>query len=266
LQQIWSGRSSLTPLRPLPQLWERGQGVRVHAPLFDHDRILAFASGKPSESFGDRYRVFDQQRFIARLPAPPYNFLHRIVSVRNCEPWRLAAGGEVTAEYDMDPSDWYFAANRQPAMPFAVLLEVALQPCGWFAAYLGAALTSPEDLCFRNLGGTGTQWEIVRPDDGTLTTDLKLKTVSHSAGMIILSYEIRVHRGGRSVYTGSTYFGFFQRTALAQQVGIREAKPCVISAEQLARGRRFGIPHDHPFPDDRWRMLDRIERSEEHTS
>src|SRR5262249_54332722 len=108
-------------------------------------------------------------------------------------------------------------------------------------------------------GGTGTQWEIVRPDDGTLTTDLKLKTVSHSAGMIILSYEIRVHRGGRSVYTGSTYFGFFQRTALAQQVGIPEAKPCVISAEKLARGRRFGIPHDHPFPDARWRMLDRIE-------
>ena len=48
---------------------------------------------------------------------------------------------------------WYFAADRQPAMPFAVLLEVALQPCGWLAAYMGSALTSPDDLHFRNLGG-----------------------------------------------------------------------------------------------------------------
>ncbi len=36
---------------------------------------------------------------------------------------------------------WYFAANRQATMPFAVLLEIALQPCGWLAAYLGSALT-----------------------------------------------------------------------------------------------------------------------------
>ena len=38
-------------------------------------------------------------------------------------------------------------------MPFSVLLEIALQPCGWLAAYCGSALTSPEDLKFRNLGG-----------------------------------------------------------------------------------------------------------------
>src|SRR5262249_18482906 len=159
--------------------------------------------------------------------------LHRIISVRNCEQWRLAAGGEVTAEYDVAPADWYFEAARQPAMPFAVLLEVALQPCGWFAAYLGAALASPEDLCFRNLGGTATQWEVVRPDAGTLATNLKLTNVSHSAGMIILNYEFRVHCAGRNVYTGNTNFGFFQRSALAQQVGIREAKPFAIPPEQL---------------------------------
>ena len=29
-------------------------------------------------------------------------------------------------------------------MPFAVLLEVALQPCGWLAAYMGSALTSDD--------------------------------------------------------------------------------------------------------------------------
>ena len=42
-------------------------------------------------------------------------------------------------------------------MPLAVLLEVALQACGWLAAYMGSALTSDDDLKFRNLGGTARQ-------------------------------------------------------------------------------------------------------------
>ena len=50
----------------------------------------------------------------------------------------------VEAEYDVPPDAWYFAADRQARMPFAVLLEVALQPCGWLAAYVGSALTSDE--------------------------------------------------------------------------------------------------------------------------
>ena len=97
----------------------------------------------------------------------------------------MVAGGEVETQYDVPPEAWYFAANRCPQMPFSVLLEVALQPCGWLAAYLGSALTSAEDLSFRNLGGKATQFEPVGPDSGTLTTQVKITQVSHSAGMII---------------------------------------------------------------------------------
>ena len=53
------------------------------------------------------------------------------------------AGGVIEAEYDVPPDAWYFAADRQDAMPFVMLLETALQPCGWMAAYLGAALDQP---------------------------------------------------------------------------------------------------------------------------
>ena len=38
----------------------------------------------------------------------------------------------------------------------------------------GAALTSPEDLLFRNLGGNAIQHAAIRPDAGTLTTSIKL--------------------------------------------------------------------------------------------
>src|SRR5262249_6359793 len=152
------------------------------------DRILAFAVGKPSEAFGEPYRVFDRDRVIARLPGPPYQFLDRIVRV-DAEPWRMVAGGEAEAEYDVPPDAWYFAAERQPAMPFAVLLEVALQPCGWLAAYLGSALTSPVDLSFRNLGGDAVLLRPVGPDAGTLTTRVRVAGVASSAGMILQHYD-----------------------------------------------------------------------------
>ena len=64
------------------------------------------------------------------------------------------------------PGRLVFPRERPEDMPFAVLLEVALQPCGWLAAYLGSALTSATDLSFRNLGGTATQYEDVTPGRG----------------------------------------------------------------------------------------------------
>src|SRR6267143_582642 len=101
-------------------------------------------------------------------------------------------------------------------MPFAVLLEIALQPCGWMAAYLGSALTSPTDLSFRNLGGRAVQFEAVGPDAGRLMTKVKITKVSTSGGMIIQNYDYRVTCGGRTVYEGDTYFGFFSKESLTQ--------------------------------------------------
>ena len=134
----------------IESLWEsRGSKKDI---LFDRDRILAFSIGKPSKAFGDKYKVFDSKRRIARLPGPPYLFMDRITSVEP-EPWILKPGGWIEAEYDIPPDAWYFRANRSLSMPFAVLLETALQPCGWLAAYMGSALKSHKDLRFRNLGG-----------------------------------------------------------------------------------------------------------------
>ena len=103
-------------------------------------------------------------RFIARLPGEPYSFLDRVTRVESCEPWKLAAGGSAVAEYDVPADAWYFAANRCNRMPYSVLNEIALQACGWMAAYLGAALTSPDDLHFRNLGGNAVQHAEIGPD------------------------------------------------------------------------------------------------------
>ena len=224
--------------------------------MYDTSRILAFAIGKPSEAFGEPYRIFDEGRTIARLPGPPYQFLDRIVEVSG-EPWKMVAGSRAVAEYDVPPDAWYFEADRQDAMPFAVLLETALQPCGWLAAYVGSALTSDVDLSFRNLGGSAVQLAPIGREIGTLATDVTLTKVSKSGGMIIQQYDFTMTAGGRPVYQGETTFGFFSKQALANQVGIRDAKPWDEPASRPGEG--FDYPDADPFPDRRWGMIDRVE-------
>lgn len=229
---------------------------------FDTSRILAYAIGKPSEGFGEPYRIFDNDRIIARLPGPPYMFVDRIVELKNCRPFQLEAGGIVTAQYDVPASGegaWYFDADRQRTMPFAVLLEIALQPCGWLAAYLGSALTSPIDISFRNLGGSGTQLRAVTPETGTLTTTVKITRVSSSGGMIIQNYDLLVRSREGVIYKGDTYFGFFTKQALANQVGVRDAKSITPPEHELARAESFDMPDTAPFPTPGLRMIDRID-------
>ena len=230
----------------------------LRPPLYDRASILAFAEGNPSEAFGEPYRVFDHDRKIARLPRPPFAFVDRVTEVTG-EPFVLKAGAACVAEYDVPPGEWYFDAERSGRMPFSVLLEIALQPCGWLAAYCGSALTSPEDLKFRNLGGKATQHRPVTPDSGTLTMRAKMTNVSKSAGMIIQHYDMAVSDRHGPVYEGTTYFGFFSAGQLANQVGIREAVVPWPGGADAARAERGTLPHDPPFPAPQMRMIDRVE-------
>jgi acyl transferase domain-containing protein/3-hydroxymyristoyl/3-hydroxydecanoyl-(acyl carrier protein) dehydratase len=248
LEGLWKSRRE-----PVP-----GGAGSVKPALYDNDTILAFALGKPSEAFGEPYRIFDEKRIIARLPGPPYKFLDRITAIR-AEAWKLVEGGTIEAQYDLTPDEWYFASNRQPAMPFAILLEVALQPCGWFAAYMGSALTSEQDLSFRNLGGEAVLYHAVTGGEGLLTTSVKATRISSSGGMIIQHFDFQVSSPLHIIYRGSTYFGFFSKEALAQQIGIRDAQRYSPSAMEEREGKSFVYPSGAPFPDERLTMIDRID-------
>ncbi len=253
--------------RDLESVWS-GSKVSVHPPqsryirspsLYGPEKILAYSNGKPSEAFGDKYLPFDTDRIIARLPGPPYQFLDRIVKTVG-EPWILKAGAGATAEYDVPQDAWYFKENSQPTMPFAVLLEVALQPCGWLAAYCGSALTSPIDLSFRNLGGDAVQYIDVTPDIGTLITKVTLTKFSSSGGMIIQGYDMEMTDGaGRLVYKGTTEFGFFTKASLANQVGLRGAKVFVPTPGSVSR--RLPLTGGSPsLPGPKLLLLDTVDQ------
>ncbi|MEM7352964.1 MAG: 1-acyl-sn-glycerol-3-phosphate acyltransferase, partial [Acidobacteriota bacterium] len=187
---------------------------------FDYASLLACAWGKPSKAFGDMYRVFDGPRQVARLPGPPYHFMSRIARIDGAM-GRFEPGAVLEAEYDVPPEAWYFAENGQPTMPFAVLMEAGLQPCGWLASYIGSALTTDIDLQFRNLDGTGTLTAEVNPTSGTLTSHVKLVATSSSAGVLIVRFEVEMRDDQRRpIFTMQTAFGFFPAEAMQNQVGL----------------------------------------------
>ncbi len=186
---------------------------------FDYRSMLACAWGRPSEAFGPMYERFDGTDPVPRLPGPPYHFITRALEIDG-PIGGMKVGTKIRHAYDIPPDVWYFEENGAEVMPFAVLLEAALQPCGWLASYVGSALTVKEPLFFRNLDGTGTQLAELTRRSGELITEVTITSISQSAGMIIESFEVRCLIGDTPVYEMSTVFGFFPGKALANQKGL----------------------------------------------
>nr|MDJ0668676.1 hypothetical protein [Desulfobacterales bacterium] len=207
----------------LTAFWESRPGASgesvAPSDAFTRNHILAFAQGLPSQAFGEPYRPFDHERFIARLPAPPYSFISRVPRVEP-PPWKLAPGGWVHTVWDLAPDDWYFRAQRSEGMPLAVLMEIGLQACGFLAAYMGSALKSDRDLRFRNLDGTATLSENVMRDRGPVNARARLLSSSMAGDMLIEKFAFELHQRERVVYAGETSFGFFTPEALQKQVGL----------------------------------------------
>jgi 3-hydroxymyristoyl/3-hydroxydecanoyl-(acyl carrier protein) dehydratase len=86
-----------------------------------------------------------------------------------------------------------------------------------------------------------------------------MTAVSNSAGMIIQHYDMCVRDRAGDVYKGTTYFGFFAKHALANQVGMPQAKVPWPTEAERARAEQGILPHEPPFPAPMMRMVDRID-------
>lgn len=225
----------------------------------DAARVLEYSIGSAERAFGAAYRPYDTPgRRCARMPGPPYLTMTRITGVEG-EPRVEAAPRSVVVEWEVAPDAWYFRADPQGAVPFAVLLEASLQPCGWLTAWQGQAIASKEDRFFRNLGGQAVMLAEVPP--GTvLRTRATQTTIASSGGMTVVFYRTDVYachpEGQRHVFGCDTHFGYFTAAALSAQKGLlpsaeEEARRAVGRAARVERAP-LGAPRDD------WRMIDRI--------
>jgi len=210
------------PLYTRPEFVENRSDTRIVSPTGDvpgdYTALLACAWGKPSDAFGSMYARFDREGKSPRLPGPPYHFISRIVSV-DCEPAKPMPGGKAIAEFDVDPQAWYFADGGNDAMPFSVLTEVLLQPCGWLASYMGFVVESGIKL--RNLDGNEVRIEReIGPDTGTLTIEVAFTKSAVAGPTSIVFYDIVCRCSDGIVATLRTDFGLFPAEALISQKGL----------------------------------------------
>ena len=190
-----------------------------HGFRYGQASLLACANGDPVEAFGALYASLPPTRRVPRLPAPPYHFISRVTSLSH-PPGGMEAGVVVETAYDIPPDAWYFTAHPTGQMPVCVLVEAALQPCGWLASYVGCAVHERDEVFFRNLDGAGTLHRAVRHDDGCLRVKSRLKSLARAGGMTLVSFDVTCHVGDELIYELATAFGFFPKAALEGQAGL----------------------------------------------
>ncbi len=247
LRRSWAPlRIAAIPIRVGPERESRG----------DQAALLECANGPPSAAFGDIYKPFDTAGRVPRLPQPPYHMVSRIVDA-STRPGTQVNGARVTAEYDIPPRAWYFDDNRTGLMPFSVLSEIVLQPCGWLASHCGFALDGGER--FRNLEGDGRVHRILGPGDGTIRVETALTSFSKVGPMTIVAFDLTAAlASGEPVMNLSTRFGFFPASALVRQAGLATT-PADRARLELPR---LPMPVDAfaaRLPSGRLRMLDGVD-------
>ncbi|HTB77912.1 MAG TPA: hypothetical protein VK762_31925 [Polyangiaceae bacterium] len=186
----------------------------------DYASMMAGALGRPTEAFNQAGAFFETgERQMPRLPGPPYHFVTRVTHVAG-ERLSMRPGAEATMEYDVPVDAWYFDENGNRSMPWCVLLEAALQPCGWLSVYVGCPIVASENVFFRNLDGAGKMTGEVFPGC-TVRTHTKVTSVSSVGGVILVSYKIECSVGDREVCNLTAAFGYFPNAALDAQVGLK---------------------------------------------
>ena len=94
---------------------------------FDFESLLAFSYGRLIED--------PPEDFDARLPAPPFLMVDRIVSIE-----KRGSKGRVVAEQDIRLDAWYFQCHfsGDPVQPGCLCVDAVWQILGFFCVWCGA--------------------------------------------------------------------------------------------------------------------------------
>lgn len=209
-----------------PKYLEKEAGVKIsprsEGALLNELDITTFALDNLSKAFGPDFACYDG-RTVSRQPNTDLQLISRVLKIEG-ERLYFKKPSTIYAEYDVPVDAWYYEQNSTKTMPYSVLMEIALQPCGLLGAYLGSTLKfSDKNLFFRNLDGDGEMFDL------PIGTDWRGKTIHNKsvlvssvslAGTVLQNYTFELSIDGQVFYKGKSSFGFFPGEALAQQVGL----------------------------------------------
>ena len=213
-----------------PRYLEQEAGVKISprsaGALLNERDITTFALDDLSKCFGPEFAVYDG-RTVSRQPNTDLQLISRVLKIDG-QRHDFSRPTTIWAEYDVPADAWYYQQNASMTMPYAILMEIALQPCGLLGAYLGSTLQfADKNLFFRNLDGEGEMLDL------PMGTDFRGKTISNRSvlvssvalgGTIIQNYTFELSVDGQVFYRGKSSFGFFPGDALASQAGLDNGK------------------------------------------
>ena len=204
------------------QLVEKSLPVPVttkQTALFDERHITEFATGSLAACFGPEYATYDTRR-APRTPNGDLQLISRVISVDGTR-GQVTSGSGLVTEYDVPGHPWYCEQNAYPTVPYSILMEIGLQPCGFLSAHLGSTLPYPEEnFYFRNLDGNGKFLHDANLCGKTVTNRVKLLSSTAIQGIIIQKFSYELSYDGQPFYVGEAVFGYFQPEALINQVGL----------------------------------------------
>ena len=209
-----------------PKYLDQNDGVyispRSEGAVMNEKDITTFALGNMTDCFGPDFAVYNGRK-MSRQPNGDLQVISRILKVDGTK-GDFSKDVPIYAEYDVPQEAWYYQQNAANTMPYSLLMEIALQPCGLLGAYMGSTLQFPEmDLYLRNLDGDGETFDL------PMGTDFRGKTICNKSvltssiahgGTILQRYTFELSIDGHVFYKGNSSFGFFTAEALAAQAGL----------------------------------------------
>jgi len=209
--------SSLRDMRALIELQMRGEWSPPA--IFSSRQLDEFGTGQISRCLGPDFARYDEMR-IPRIPNGELKMMSRVTDITGT-PRDLGQPAAITVEYDSSPDAWYSRDSAYPAVPYAVLMEIALQPCGFLSAYLDSyALVPHREFFFRNLDGSARLLALPDLRGKTITTQARLLSSLVSSGTVIQKYAFELSSSGQVFFTGESTFGYFAADSMSNQVGL----------------------------------------------
>jgi 3-hydroxymyristoyl/3-hydroxydecanoyl-(acyl carrier protein) dehydratase len=200
------------------------RGVTGGLAVVDELALATASVGDLQMALGPEFARYAEVR-ATRPPAGGLRLVGRVMAVDGTRGDLTTGTGET--EYDSAADAWYYGAAPSPTVPNVILMETSLQSALLLGYHLGSTLTDPsENYSLRNLDGSATLHREVDLRGRTIVqrSELLATTVLSGAVLQSFSYELWLDGEDRATtgpfYSGTSLFGFFNATALANQTGL----------------------------------------------
>jgi 3-hydroxymyristoyl/3-hydroxydecanoyl-(acyl carrier protein) dehydratase len=191
--------------------------------LFGPKQLMEFAKGDLVNCFGPELEIYRGRRF-PRIPNDDLAMISRVMQIQG-EKHLFNNPASILSEYDVPLEAWYLEGNPSKQIPYSLLMEIALQPCGFLSAYLGTPLLKPEmDFIFRNLDGQAKLLDQIDLRGKTISTKANLLSTLLSGDTILQKFDFSLECNGLKFFAGQSTFGYFSPQAMAKQAGLDGGK------------------------------------------